>query len=217
MPELAILIPTVNRADKLVDVYDDLVTHTTASFRVYFVMEEWDADSISAVEHLPSKSIVGDYGSCAAAYNAGFDASCEPYVFLSNDDVQYPEGWQEPALHILKSGAAKVVGVNEGHGRMTCFSMVERAYIEEHSGVYDKPSTLVHPYASQYVDTELADYAKVRGVWAEAPEGGVIHAHWEFGLADRDHPNYRKVRATLAQDWQTYSNRKIEWERHERG
>lgn len=206
MPELSILIPTVNRADKLAGIAEDLATHTATPYRLYFICEEWDTESIEAA----GEAIVGDYGSCAAAYNAGFRASTEPYVFLSNDDVTYPDGWELPALELVKE--FPIVGVNEGHGRMTCFSMVERAFIEEHSGVFDKPATLVHEYASQYVDTELADYAKARGVWAEAREGGVIHVHPDFGLADPNHANYRKAKATLPQDWAQYSARKLQWE-----
>jgi hypothetical protein len=175
-------------------------------------MEKGDKESEKASRNLDTVDVIGDFGSCAAAYNAGFNACEEPYVFLANDDCEYGPGWEKPALEILKSGAAKVVGVNEGHDRMTCFSMVERAFILEESGVFDKPATLCHPYLSQYVDTELADYAKARGVWAEAHEGGVMHMHHDFGLADPNHPNYVKARRHLAEDHQTYITRKPQWE-----
>jgi glycosyltransferase involved in cell wall biosynthesis len=186
--------------------------NTPTTHNVYLVMEKGDKESEKASRNLDTVDVIGDFGSCAAAYNAGFNACEEPYVFLANDDLEFPPNWEKPALDTLKGSDAKIVGVNEGHDRMTCFSMVERAYILEHSGVYDKPATLCHPYKSQYVDTELADYAKARGVWAEAHDGGVIHRHWEFGDVSRDHPNYLKAASTLGDDHATYTSRKPQWE-----
>lgn len=209
---LAIICPTVHRADRLADLAKQVRDNTEIPHRLYFVIESWDQATLEATENIPDVHVLrGDYGSCAAAYNAGFEASKEPYVFLANDDLEFPEGWELPALAMIQGGTP-IVGVNEGHGRMTCFSMVERQFIEDFSGVYDKPGTLVHPYKSQYVDTELAEYAKARGVWGEATEGGVIHRHWEFGDADRNHPNYQKAHATLDADHRTFNARKREWE-----
>jgi glycosyltransferase involved in cell wall biosynthesis len=210
MRELAILCPTLNRADKLPALVRNIRDNTQTPHTLYFIMESHDRDSFEAVKHTHARIVVGRYGSCAAAYNAGFHYSIEPYCFLANDDLSFPKGWELPALQMVKDGTP-IVGVNEGHGRMTCFSMVDRAYIEAESGVYDKPGTLVHPYKSQYVDTELAEYARYRGVWGEAHEGGVIHEHHDFGLADPNHPNYVKARSTLDEDRETYARRQVEW------
>lgn len=208
---LAILCPTLHRADRLADLAAQVKENTETPHRLYFIIESWDEDTLEATPHIPDVAVVrGDYGSCAAAYNAGFEASTEPYVFLANDDLAFPEGWEIPALKMIQAGTP-IVGVNEGHGRMTCFSMVERQFIEDFSGVYDKPGTLVHPYKSQYVDTELAEYAKHRGAWGEAVDGGVIHEHHEFGLADPGHPNYRKARETCDEDHRTYQARRAAW------
>lgn len=210
-PDLAILCPTLNRADKLPALVENIHENTETSHAIYFIMEAHDRDSFNAVKGLECWAVQGRFGSCAAAYNAGFEFSTEPYCFLANDDCEYVPGWELPALSMIASGTP-IVGVNEGHNRMTCFSMVERAFIEEHSGVFDRPGTLVHPYKSQYVDTELADYAKARGVWGEAEEGGIIHRHHEWGDADPNHPNYVKARETCAEDLETYKRRRVQWE-----
>lgn len=208
---LAVLCPTVHRAEKLEALAENLRENTTVAYRLYFVVESWDERTFDAAGHIPGCVVVrGDFGSCAAAYNAGFEASTEPYVFLANDDLEFPKGWELPALEMIQSGTP-IVGVNEGHNRMTCFSMVERQFIEDFSGVFDRPGTLVHPYKSQYVDTELAEYAKHRGVWGEAVEGGVIHRHHEFGEADPNHPNYVKARSTCGEDHRVFEERKRSW------
>lgn len=209
---LAVLCPTVNRADKLEALADNLRDNTETACRLYLIGEHWDKDTVEATNRIDDCfPVFGDFGSCAAAYNAGFEASTEPYVFLANDDLEFPEGWELPALRMIQAGTP-IVGVNEGHNRMTCFSMVERAFIEDFSGVYDVPGQLVHPYTSQYVDTELAEYAKHRGVWGEAVEGGVIHRHWEWGEADRNHPNYLKAQSTVDEDRRTFERRRVEWQ-----
>ena len=208
---LAILCPTVNRHDKLEELAAQVKANTVTPYTLYFIGEHWDADTVQVTNRIEDCfTVFGDFGSCAAAYNAGFEASTEPYVFLANDDLAFPEGWEMPALRMIQDGTP-IVGVNEGHNRMTCFSMVERAFIEDHSGVYDVPGRLVHPYKSQYVDTELAEYAKFRGVWGEAVEGGVIHQHHDFGLADPNHPNYVKAKSTLDEDRRTYETRRVAW------
>lgn len=209
MADLAIICPTLNRADKLPALVEDIAANTLTSHRIYLVMEIGDRETETVARGLDTVDVIGDFGSCAAAYNAGFVASEEPYCFLANDDLEFPEGWELPALSMIED--YPIVGVNEGHDRLTCFAMVRRSYIEEHSGVYDRPGTLCHPYESQYVDTELAEYARHRGVWAEAWEGGVVHRHHEFGEADPSHPNYVKARSTVRDDHATYERRKAAW------
>ena len=213
MTQLAVLIPTLNRADVLPRLVAEIRANTMTKHRIYFVAEDSDEATAEVLAGLTAPdvtAIVGDFGSCAAAYNAGYRGSSEPYIFLANDDLEFPEGWELPALRLIKQGTP-IVGVNEGHNRMTCFSMVERDFIKRESGVYDAPDTLVHPYTSQYVDTELAEYAKHRGVWGEAREGGVIHRHWEWGDADPSHPNYVKAKATVSEDHRLYSERRAAW------
>jgi hypothetical protein len=207
---LAVLCPTLNRAEKLPGLVEQIHANTVTPHTIYFVMEAHDRESFNAVKGLDCWAVQGRFGSCAAAYNAGFEFSTEPFCFLANDDLEFPEGWELPALRMIQAGTP-IVGVNEGHGRMTCFSMVERQFIDDHSGVFDRPGTLVHPYKSQYVDTELAEYAKHRGVWGEAVEGGVLHRHHEWGEADPNHPNYVKARETCDEDHRTYETRRSEW------
>lgn len=209
MIELDIICPTLRRDDKLEALAKQVAENTITPHRLTFVAEDYDEPTIEQLERLGCEYIAGDYGGCAAAYNAGFDATHATAVFLANDDLEFPKGWELPALEVLEE--FPIVGVNEGHGRMTCFSMVRRSYIYQHSGVYDEPATLVHPYKSQYVDTELAEYAKHRGVWGEARQGGVIHRHHDFGDADPNHPNYIKARSTLFEDQATYERRSMEW------
>lgn len=213
MADLAVLIPTHLRADKLAPLAENIAGVTTVEHRVYFVAEYGDKPTGEALATVDAISVFGDFGSCARAMNAGFAASEEPFVFTGNDDLWFHEGWDIAALAALEEDGKHICGTNDSHGRMTCFAMVRRSYIEEHSGVFDKPATLYHPYESQYPDTELANYAKHRGVWTEAPDSVTQHLHHDFGDADPNHPNYQKARAHLDVDRATYERRMREWTR----
>lgn len=210
MTEIAVLIPTLGRPEKLAPLLENLAEVTAHPHRVYFVVEMTDAETRSALRHVHGTThnvILGQFGSCAAAMNAGYRESTEPYLFTANDDLRFEPGWDIEALKI----PAPIVGTNDGHGRMTCFAMVNRAFVRVNGAVFDDPDALYHEYTSQYCDTELADYAKARGQWGEAPLSVTTHLHHEFGDADPNHPNYVKARETCAADHATYERRKAEW------
>lgn len=210
MSDLAVIVPTVNRADKLEPLVANIHEATATPHRVYLVMETWDQDSIEVAAGLDTVDVIGEFGSNATAVNGGYRASAEPFVALLNDDVVCHPGWDTAALGYM-SDTTHIVGINQGDGRCTSFSMIRRAFIQEHSGVFDRPDTLYHPYISQFPDTEFAEYAKQRGVWADAPDALVEHMHWVFGKGDPDDVNYVKARETFTGDEAAYHERRRQW------
>lgn len=209
--QLAVLVPTVNRANLLETVVENIHATTTSSHLIYLIMEETDGNSLEAAEGLDALSVIGTFGSNAAAVNAGYRASVEPYVAILNDDIACTPGWDQTALEYL-SDKTHVVGLNQGDGRCTSFSIVRRSYIEQHSGVFDQPDTLYHEYVSQFPDTEFAEYAQHRGVWADAPDAIIEHLHWVFGKANPNDPNYVKARETFPADQAVYLDRRARWQ-----
>ena len=207
--QLAVIVPTVNRADKLAPLVADIHANTTTPHRIYLVMEHWDTDSIDAAKPLDTVDVIGSFGSNAAAVNGGYRASREPFLALVNDDCRFTPGWDTAALEHM-SLTTHIVGINQGNGVCTSFSMVRRAFIQQHSGVFDKPDTLYHEYVSQFPDTEFAEYAKHRGVWEDAPESVIEHLHWTFGKSEMD-ANYEKAVATYGVDQPVYEERRRQW------
>lgn len=206
-----VILPTLGRPDKLAALTDNVHASTRSPHSLIFVVEVDDWASQEAIEPLDSRALVGTYGSCAAAVNAGYRASSSEFFAIANDDCRFEEGWDEAALAYF-SDTVHIVGLNDGSGDCKCFQIARRSFIEEHSGVYDKPDTVYHTYTSQCCDTEFAFYAQKRGVWADAPDAVVEHEHWRFGKADPNHPNYEKARASNAADLATYAARRREWD-----
>jgi hypothetical protein len=208
--DLAVIVPTVKRADMLEALVFNIHEVTQTKHRIYLVLESDDEESLKVAKGLDSVDVVGEYGSNATAVNGGYRASKEPFLAIVNDDCLFHRGWDLAALKYF-SDDVHVVGLNQGDGTCKCFFMVRRSYIEEHSGVFDKPNTLFHTYASQFPDTEFAEYAQHRGVWAEAQDSLVEHMHWTFGKGDANHPNYRKAVDTFAADQAVYAARRSEY------
>lgn len=213
-PDLAVLIPTLGRHEKLPDLLESLRAATVQPYRVYFIVEHTDTDTRTTLAGKTPDNVTvvaGEFGSCAVAMNAGYRASQEPFFFTGNDDLWFHDAWDAEAMAVMEADKKQVCGTNDGNGRMTCFAVVERKFIEQQSGVYDVPNTVYHPYVSQYCDTEFAEFAKHRGAWCEAPRAVTEHLHWEFGKADPDHPNYLKARSTHQDDAAVFQKRQAVW------
>jgi glycosyltransferase involved in cell wall biosynthesis len=205
---IAILIPTLGRAEMLPALVANIHAATTTAHRIYLVIESDDRATLDASKELDTVDVIGKFGSCSIAMNAGYKASTEPFVFIANDDCVFHKGWDTAALAHM-GGQVQIVGVNDGNGDCLCFSLVRRSFIEEHSGVFDKPDTLFHTYLSQGPDTEFAFYAMLRGVWDAAPEALVQHCRIEADL-------HLKARSTITSDLEEYLRRWKQWDPEQR-
>ena len=201
-----IIIPTVDRPHLLAGLLTSIQASTSAEHTILFVAEETDALTIMALEELDGEFgvLLGDYGGYTAAANAGVRATLDPYFLVANDDVTFHADWDTAAL-VLMVDPVRVVGIDQGNGRTDCFFLVDRRYL--HGG------DLYHPeYRSQYCDTEFADTARHRGVWADLTGEHLIeHRHWTLGKAQMD-DNYRQAVAASGHDAQIYEQRRHLWE-----
>jgi hypothetical protein len=218
MSSVAVLIPTVNRAEKLAPLVARFRAVATVPTGLYLATDHDDVATREAFKLLDGDddvtTIVGDFHSVTKGTNAAWAAvRDEKFALTCNDDVWPEDGWDRAALDALGEKGKHVCGVNDGHDRMFSFCLVRCSYIRQHSGVYDEPNKLFHDgYLSQYPDTELHEYAVARGVWTEAPGAVIRHVHHDFGDADPNHPNYVKARGAAMGDFQTYRRRLPHWQ-----
>ncbi len=209
---IAVVIPTYRRADMLEPLVDNIHATTENDHRIYLVMERDDKDSVAVAKGLDVRSVIGKFGSCSVAVNYGYwKSDGEPFVAVANDDCVFHQGWDTAALARF-TDTVHVVGMNDGLGDCKCFPMVRRSFIEQHSGVFDRPNAIFHTYKSQGPDTEFTFYAMLRGVWDAAPDAVVEHRNWRNGAADPDHPNYLKARDTILEDLEEYNRRAPLWD-----
>ena len=203
---IAIIVPTVNRAHLLAELVSSIHAATTTPHSVCVVVEADDTATATALLDVRGRcdALIGQFGSYTAAANAGVRATLDPYFLVANDDVTFHADWDTAAL-VLMVDPVRVVGIDQGNGRTDCFFLVDRRYL--HGG------DLYHPeYRSQYCDTEFADTARHRGVWADLTGEHLIeHRHWTLGKAQMD-DNYRQAVAASGHDAQIYEQRRHLWE-----
>ena len=200
-----IIIPTVDRPHLLAGLLASIRASSSVEHTILFVAEAEDGLTIYALGELDGEfgALLGDYGGYTAAANAGVRATREPYFVVANDDVAFHPGWDAAALAAM-TGDVRVVGLDQGNGRTDCFFLVDRSYLDG--------GDLYHPgYASQYCDTEFAQTARARGVWADVAGDLIEHRHWTLGKAQMD-DNYRRAVASADRDSQIYESRRHLWE-----
>jgi hypothetical protein len=108
-------------------------------------------------------------------------------VFLAGDDVEFAPGWIQAAREL--SDRYDVIGTNDSEagrvrnprvaaGKHADHFFVRRSYVEEHGASLEGPGILLFEgYYHFYVDMELIQLAKARGVWTPCLDSVVIHHH----------------------------------------
>jgi hypothetical protein len=155
-------------------------------------------------------------GTFAEKVNLAYKYTDEPWLFLVGDDVKFEPGWLDHAQHAARDGA-HVVGTNDLHnplvvaGEHATHLLVRRAYVDERGASWDGPKVVCHEgYRHWFVDNEIVETAKRRGVWAFAKHSKVEHLHPLWGLAEDD-DTYALGRAHVEQDKALFEARLAEY------
>jgi glycosyltransferase involved in cell wall biosynthesis len=215
--KLGVLIPTFGRPDKLQQIADNLKETTSGEYELYWCVEPFDKDTIKAAKKTGAKVILNtDEPRYSNALQAGYEATDEPIFIGGNDDFLFLKDWDKEPMRLMKENKSIcVLGVHDGNPntRFSTISLVRRSYIEEQSGVIDMPNRVVYPYFHNYVDDELTNTAKKRGVWAYCATPCIHHQHHSFTwLGDFPHDKtYAKNDANFAKDTETYYSRVHLW------
>jgi hypothetical protein len=206
LADLAVIVPTVNRHERLPSLLANIHSATATPHRVYFVVESGDKQTLVVLSGLSATgehvNLIGDYGSYVRSANTGVHSSLEPYFLVANDDVVFHPEWDTRALAAMK-GSVRVVGIDQGNGQTECFFLVDRRYLDEYPGPFYHTE-----YISWYCDTEFTDLAKKRGVWAVADGALIEHMHWTLGKSEVD-KNYAMAEAAAPHDEALYHRRRV--------
>ena len=196
-----IVTPTLWRADRLAGYVANVHESTVNEHTVSFVAEAHDEKTIAKVERIaaadPSvRLLINDRtGNVLGAFNTGALAVTAPWWFASGDDVEFTFGWDVAALGVLAEyPEAKVIGTNDLHhpnvvaGRTATHMLVNTAYMRDVGCTVDCGPGIAcfEGYEHNYIDTEIVEVAKLRGVWQPCLDSIVEHRHWSFGCSERD-------------------------------
>ncbi|MBA3678786.1 hypothetical protein H0W80_01135 [Candidatus Saccharibacteria bacterium] len=215
---LGIYIPTFGRAGKLQQVADNIKEATNSEYKLYWGVEAHDRESILAAKDTGAEAIVNTGNPCYSdALQEIYENSDEDIFFWANDDFLFLKDWDVAPLKKLEENPqVMVLGVHDGNPntKYHSISIIRRKYIEEQSGVVDMPNRVLYPYLHNYVDDELANTAKARGVWDFCETPCIHHQHHSFTwLGDFKHDaTYAKNDATFTEDSRTYNERIHLWQ-----
>lgn len=217
---VAILIPTLGRANALAPLIANLRATTPPVYRVCFVVDTADDETRRTIEEMaPANNyfMVFRDGSYPVKTNAGLFATSEPLVLPTADDVVFHQGWYEAAVNALSDSSVQVVGTRDltpatRDGRMVTMPIVRRSYINEQGAAWGEQRTVFHEgLHHNFVDRELWELACHRGVAVFEHQSVIEHKHPGWGTREADETDRKGNQQGWDEDKALFERRKAEW------
>lgn len=152
--------------------------------------------------------------------NALYKGSTADWILVVGDDVEFKPGWFEAAQAL--SDRYDVIGTNDSepgrirnplvaNGSHADHFFIRRKYIEEQGACLDGPGRLMpEVYQHWWVDKEVIELAKARGVFTPCLDSIIVHHHpgYDGDEAAREaDPVYMKAAESAEDDRRTFMAR----------
>lgn len=196
----AILVPSLNRPQRLREVVANIHDNTPEPHRILFCVGDQESKGILIElgewflddEDDPDKRYVTRMNKLIA--HIGHAQT----IFFGSDDVVHYMGWLSAAHRIMEQGPSVVV-VNDLRNPNGTQAVIRTAYLDY--AVFDDPGQAFHAgYSHNYADTEMFYTAHKRGAYARSLNSFVEHLH----------PLFESENSMPWDD--TYRNASIEWD-----
>ena len=195
-PQVSILVPTLGREEFLPALLATIIESTEVAWELVFVLDCGDVPSWKAVTHLAGEApdgavvVVAKNGTYPAKTNAGYRASCAPFVLPTADDVVFKSGW-DAALEEFHDPEVCVVGTNDlspnSHAGHATMPILRRTYVDEPGASFGEPGKVFFEgYRHNYVETEICELARHREVWSYCEAAVIEHLHPSWGKREVD-------------------------------
>jgi len=214
MESVAVIVPAMRQAniERLVSSFD---ATNDGSAHLFLVGDDPLWCSTEAV----NVNTGLDTSTYAHKVNFEFGRTSEDWLLLVGDDVEFMPGWIEAARKL--STEFDVIGTNDSSngvknpdvaaGRHADHFFVRRSYVEKYGACLDGPGVLApETYGHWYVDKEIIELAKARGVFTPCLESVIEHHHPGYdGREDlrAADPVYVKAQETAEEDRKTFLSR----------
>jgi hypothetical protein len=209
------LIPSLNRPQRLIEVYDNIQDHTGYEHHVVFCVGDPESVQILGQRGI---EFINDSDCDDKRYVTRMNKLIETLdpdddtIFFGSDDVYHHYGWLENALEVMNGpGEPNVVTVNDMRNPNGTQALMRRDYLER--AVFDAPGLAFHPgYRHQFADNEQFATAIAQGTYARAMASCVEHLHPLFKQANSlpDDETYKN-----AQAWSTWLHDTELWKKRQ--
>lgn len=222
LPPVVVLIPVLDRPNRVDPVLRSLEATTDAPFRCLFLASQGYGAEHERVNDRGGELVVvpfvqgpGDY---ARKINFGIRISTEPNIFMAADDVEFRDGWYTAACAALAGlpDQCGVVGTQDlGNDRViaeqhSTHSLVTRSYVDQFGTIDESGKALHEGYPHEFVDDEFIETAKFRGRFVFAGDSVVEHLHPHWGKARTD-STYKRAPSRLIEGRKLYKQRAPLW------
>jgi len=205
-------VPVMKRP-KNAQPFMDSLRASTGMCKVYAIADPKDVETVEAWNRAGAKVIATSTKTTfAERINLGFKHTNEPFVFITGDDVRFHSGWLDHAQTVA-GDKIHVVGTNDlGNprvmaGEKATHLLIRRSYVDEVGASWDGPKIVGHEgYRHWFVDTEICQAAKDRGVWGMALGSVVEHLHPMWDKAEADEVYELGAKSSL-QDQELFTKR----------
>lgn len=219
MTPVAIIVPVLARPHRVAPLVASIEAATPGPHRTLFVASPDDDDELAAIAEAGVEVLVMPHprapGDWAAKVNAGYRATTEPLILLAADDLRFHPGWHEAVDAHARLGFGVIGTQDLGSPRVlagthSTHPVIARWYADRY-GVIDRSGQVAcEHYGHNWVDDELVETAKYRGMWSFAGNALIEHLHPSWGKAPTDDV-YQLGRSTWDQDKATYRTRRVLW------
>ena len=206
-----VIVPVLHRPQNVQTLMESLRA-TTGLATATWICEPDDDEEISAVERFGGR-IITEPGTFAHKVNYAFGFTKAPWILLVGDDVRFRPGWLDQAMEVARRWKGDVIGTNDLlnprviRGEHATHMLIRRSYIDEVGSSWDGPGVVCHEgYGHWFVDDEIVQAAKMRGVFQAALGSHVEHVHPLNGITPDDEI-YAKGRATAEVDQARFKRR----------
>lgn len=205
MKQIAILIPTYHRQEKLLGLVNN-INQTSTEVETYFIITPDDVGTKIVLEQLGQKIFVvdGEYGK---AINEGYKLTSEPFVFCGADDIEFTKGWDKLLLRSIE-GFSITGGIDNWQvsqsGVHISHPLIRRSYVEDVGTVLGCKGVIYNPDKFHYhIDIEVEQLAWHRGVINVNRNCIIHHHHFVNGQAEND-VTYQRSAKNLEHDTNSY-------------
>lgn len=211
--ELAIILPTYSRPNRLKWIENNIREHTPNIYNLYFIVDSVDTDSIEACKELSNLPnvyyLISEGRGSNTALNLGVKSTAEPYIYTAFDDQEFTVQWYEKAKNeFIANPHAMVVGTWDYFTRQgNSGFLIKREYLEQ--AVIGEPGKLFHEgYKHLYSDEEFVKTAQSKNMFVHSEASVVMHHHYTMSQKYSSDATYREGEDQSLSDSHLWAERK---------
>lgn len=218
---ISIVVPVLGRSHQIAPLLESIASATIVDHEIVFVCSPNDIAARKECEGSSARTLVTTWppgaGDFARKMGYAYAETDGEWIFQGATDIEFTAGWDIAALGVAAETGASVIGTNdEGNpsvvaGKHSTHTLISRSYCDDPGASMDGPGTVFSlEYAHNWVDQELVNLAKARGVWAFSRESVVRHNHVHWGRSEMD-STYNLGLSTFGRDRITFNRRRMLW------